>query len=315
MSKRPKIDNAFLGPLKGGALDPTYGGALSFMRRRYSRDLAGVDAAVWGIPFDSSVSNRPGARFGPSAIRRASAIFDGDPQYPFGFDPFADLAVVDCGDCLYDYSRPMAFAGAAEAQASAILDAGAHLFTLGGDHFCTYPLLKAHAARHGPLGLVQFDAHQDTWPDKPDSISHGSFVLRAVREGLIDPKRSIQVGIRTVAPEDCGIAIIRADEFDGLGVKGVVAAIRKRVGRKPAYFTFDIDCLDPAFAPGTGTPVAGGLSSREALAVIRGLGGVDFVGGDVVEVAPAYDHADITAIAASTVALYYLGLFAGRRRR
>jgi len=315
MSKRPKIDNAFLGPLEGGALDPTYAGALSFMRRRYSRDLAGVDAAVWGIPFDGSVSNRPGARFGPSAIRRASAIFDGDPQYPFGFDPFEKLAVVDCGDCLYDYSRPMTFAAAAEEQAGAILDAGAHLFSLGGDHFVTYPLLKAHAARHGPLGLVQFDAHQDTWPDKPDSISHGSFVLRAVREGLIDPERSIQIGIRTVAPEDCGIAIIRADAFDGLGAKGVIAAIRKRVGRKPAYFTFDIDCLDPAFAPGTGTPVAGGLSSREALAVIRGLGAVNFVGGDVVEVAPAYDHADITAIAGSTVALYYLGLFAERRRR
>lgn len=315
MAKRPKIDNAFLGPLKGGALDPTYAGALSFMRRRYARDLAGVDLAVWGIPFDSSVSNRPGARFGPAAIRRASAIFDGDPQYPFGFDPFADLAVIDYGDCLYDYSRPMAFAAAAEEQASAILAAGAHLFTLGGDHFSTYPLLKAHAARHGPLGLVQFDAHQDTWPDKPDSISHGSFVLRAVNEGLIDPKRSIQVGIRTVAPEDCGIEIIRGDALDGLGVKGVISAIKKRVGRKPAYFTFDIDCLDPAFAPGTGTPVAGGLSSREALSIIRGLGGIDFVGGDVVEVAPAYDHADITAIAAASVALYYLGLFAERRRR
>jgi agmatinase len=313
MAKRPKIDNAFLGPLKGGALDPTYGGALSFMRRRYTRDLANADAVVWGIPFDSAVSNRPGARFGPAAIRRASAIFDGDPQYPFGFDPFADLAVVDYGDCAFDYSRPMDFAATAEAEAGAILDAGAHLFTLGGDHFCTYPLLRAHAARHGPLGLVQFDAHQDTWPDKPGSISHGSFVARAVHEGLIEPQRSIQVGIRTVAPEDCGIALLRADQFDGLGVKGVIAAIKKRVGRKPAYFTFDIDCLDPAFAPGTGTPVAGGLSSREALAVIRGLGGVDFVGGDVVEVAPAYDHADITAIAASTIALYYLGLFAERQ--
>jgi agmatinase len=315
MSDRPKIDNAFLGPLKGGALDPTYGGALSFMRRRYSRDLAGADAVVWGIPFDSAVSNRPGARFGPSAIRRASAIFDGDPQYPFGFDPFADLAVIDYGDCAFDYSRPMDFAAAAEEQASAILASGAHLFTLGGDHFCTYPLLKAHAARHGPLGLVQFDAHQDTWPDKPGSISHGSFVLRAVREGLIDPQRSVQVGIRTVAPEDCGIAIVRADAFDDLGAAGVIAAITERTAGKPAYFTCDIDCLDPAFAPGTGTPVAGGLSSREALSVIRGLGGVDFVGGDVVEVAPAYDHADITAIAASTVAMYYLGLFAERRRR
>jgi agmatinase len=315
MARRPKIDNAFRGPLKGGALDPTYGGALSFMRRRYSRDLAGVDAVVWGVPFDSAVSNRPGARFGPAAIRRASAIFDGDPQYPFGFDPFADLAVVDYGDCTFDYSRPMDFAAAAEEQAGAILDAGGHLFTLGGDHFVTYPLLRAHAARHGPLGLVQFDAHQDTWPDKPGSISHGSFVARAVREGLVDPKRSIQVGIRTIAPEDCGIAILRAEEYDRLGAAGVVAAIEERVGKRPAYLTFDIDCLDPAFAPGTGTPVAGGLSSREALAVIRGLGRLDLVGGDVVEVAPAYDHADITAIAASTVAMYYLGLFAERRRR
>jgi agmatinase len=310
---RPKTDNAVFGPLMGGSLDATFGGVLSFMRRRYSRDLAGVDAVVWGIPFDQAVSNRPGSRFGPSAIRRASAIFDGDPQYPFGFDPFATLAVVDYGDASFDFTQPMRFEEAIEAQARAIIAGGAQLFSLGGDHFVTYPLLRVHAARYGPLALVQFDAHQDTWPDH-GGISHGSFVARAVREGLVDPARSIQVGIRTVAPEDCGIAIIHGHAIDTLGVAGVVARIRERVGEAPAYMTFDIDCLDPAFAPGTGTPVAGGLFSREALAILRGLGTVDFVGGDVVEVAPPYDHADITAIAGATVGLYYLGLLAARRR-
>ena len=158
---KPKYatDNAFTGPLKGGAMEPTYGGALSFMRRRYSRDLAGVDAVVWGIPFDQATTNRPGGRFGPQAIRRASAIFDGDPQYPFKADPFATLAVIDYGDAYFDQGKPMEFADAIVAQAGRILSTGAQLFSLGGDHFVTYPLLKAHAAKYGPLALVQFDAH------------------------------------------------------------------------------------------------------------------------------------------------------------
>ena len=307
-------DNAFRGPLKGGSLEPSYGGALSFMRRRYSRELSGVDLVVWGIPFDQATSNRPGARFGPQAIRRASAIFDGDPQYPFGFDPFGQLAAIDYGDAAFDAGRPMDFAATIEAEAHAIIKRGAHLFTLGGDHFITYPLIKAHHARHSQLALVQFDSHQDTWPDDPNRISHGSFVQRLVNEGLIDARRSIQIGIRSVAPEDCGIEIIRADEVEALGTAGVVARILERVGEEQAYLTFDIDCLDPAFAPGTGTPVAGGLSSREALAILHGLREIDFVGGDVVEVAPPYDHADITAVAAATVAMYYIGLLAERRR-
>jgi agmatinase len=310
---RPKTDNAFLGPLKGGALDPTYGGALSFMRRRYSRELNNVDLVVWGIPFDQATTNRPGARFGPSAIRRASAIFDGDPQYPFKLDPFARLAVVDYGDATFDYSRPAEFTDVIVEQASAILAAGPQVFTLGGDHFVTYALLKANAAKYGPLALIQFDAHQDTWPDKPGTISHGTFVKRAVVEGLIDPAHSIQIGIRTEAPETCGIEVVSAGDLDMLGVDGVTTKIVERVGDARAYLTFDIDCLDPAFAPGTGTPVAGGLSSREALAVLRRLGGLKLVGGDVVEVAPPYDHADITAIAAATVAMYYIGLLAERR--
>ena len=309
-----KTDNAFLGPLKGGSMEPTYGGALSFMRRRYSRDLTGVDAVVWGIPFDQATTNRPGARFGPQAIRRASAIFDGDPQYPFGFDPFETLAVIDWGDAPFDVGRPMDFAGNIEKQAADIIAGGAQLLSLGGDHFVTWPLLKAHAAKHGPLALVQFDAHQDTWPADTDRISHGTFVGQAVAEGIIEADASIQIGIRTEAPADFGIEAIGALDIDVLGINGVAERVRERVGERKAYLTFDIDVLDPAFAPGTGTPVAGGLSSREALAILRALGSIDFVGGDVVEVSPPYDHADITAIAGATVAMYYLGLLAERRR-
>jgi agmatinase len=310
------LENAFLGSsLYGGSLEPTYAGILSFMRRRLSRDLAGVDAVVWGIPFDSAVTNRPGARFGPQAIRRASAILCGDPQYPFNADPFEHLAVIDWGDCSFDQGRPMEAAAQMRSQADAILASGAFLLTLGGDHFVTWPLLEAHAARHGPLALVQFDAHQDTWDDDGGRIDHGSFVARAVKDGAVDASRSIQVGIRTHAPDDCGIEILYGEDVETLGIAGVVERIKARVGDAKAYVTFDIDCLDPAFAPGTGTPVSGGLSSREAMMILRRLGSLDIVGADIVEVAPAYDHADITAIAGSTVAQHYLGLLAERRAR
>ena len=228
-------------------------------------------------------------------------------------DPFEGLACVDYGDCVFDYGRNADIPGHIEAQAAEILATDTHLFSIGGDHFVTYPLLKAHFARHGPLALVQFDAHQDTWPDQGDRIDHGTFTGRAVREGLIDPDRSIQIGIRTHAPETCGLDIIFGHELDELGINGVIERIVERAGPGPAYMTFDIDCLDPAFAPGTGTPVSGGLSSREALSILRGLGSLNFVGGDVVEVAPAYDHADITSIAGASIALTYIGLLAERR--
>lgn len=307
------IDHAFAGTsLTGAADDPTYAGALSFMRRRYSKDVAGADVVVWGIPFDAAVSNRPGARFGPQAIRRASAIFDNDPQYPFALDLFERLSVVDYGDCLFDYGYPQEAHGAVEHQAGQILDAGAFLVSLGGDHSVTWPLLKAHAERHGKLALVQFDAHQDTWPDDGKRIDHGSFVGRAVREGVIDPARSLQVGIRTHAPEDFGIAMLHGYDLEEMSAQAIADTILERTGGRKAYVSFDIDCLDPAFAPGTGTPVAGGPSSAKMLAVLRRLGGLDIVGADVVEVAPAYDHADITAIAASAVAMHYIGLLAER---
>ena len=193
------IDNAFTArKLTGAAGDPTYAGALSFMRRKFSKDVRGADAVVWGIPFDAAVTNRPGARFGPQAIRRASAIFDNDPQYPFSRDLFENLGVVDYGDCLLDSGNHAKTPGTIEREATKLLKSAAFLLTLGGDHSITWPLLKAHAAKFGPLAMVQFDAHQDTWPDDGKRIDHGSFVGRAVKEGIIDPDRSIQVGIRTL---------------------------------------------------------------------------------------------------------------------
>jgi agmatinase len=310
------IDNAFTArSTLGRASDPTYAGALSFMRRKYSKVVKDADAVVWGIPFDAAVSNRPGARFGPQAIRRAAAIFDNDPQYPFNRDLFADLAVIDYGDCKLDYGNHQTTPATIEREAAKILKSGAFLLSLGGDHYVTWPLLKAHAAIHGPLALVQFDAHQDTWFDSDKRIDHGSFVARAVRAGIIDPDRSIQIGIRTHAPDDCGIKILYGHEVEEMRAADIAYAIVERTGGKKTYVTFDIDCLDPAYAPGTGTPVAGGPSSAKILSVLRQMGQVDIIGADVVEVAPAYDHADITAIAGATVAMQYLGLLAERKAR
>lgn len=302
-------DNAFTAKtIKGAASDPTYAGALSFMRRKYTKNLSGVDAVVWGIPFDAAVSNRPGTRFGPRAIREASAIFDNDPQYPFHRDLFADFAVIDYGDCLFDYGDHPKIPGAIEKEAARIIKSGAFLLTLGGDHFVTWPVLKAHAAKHGPLALVHFDAHQDTWFDDGRRIDHGSFVGRAARDGVIDTSHSIQIGIRTHAPEDCGIRMVYGHEVEDMTAAAIAETIIGHVGDRPCYVTFDIDCLDPAYAPGTGTPVAGGPSSAKMLSVLQKLGGLDIRGGDVVEVSPPYDHAGITAIAGATVAMYLLAL-------
>jgi agmatinase len=310
------IDHAFTATKKTGrAGDPTYAGALSFMRRRYTKAVKGADVVVWGIPFDAAVTNRPGARFGPQAIRRAAAIFDNDPQYPFHMDLFEQLKVVDYGDCLLDSGNHQKTPATIEREAKKLLSSGAFLLSLGGDHFVTWPVLKAHAAIHGPLAMVQFDAHQDTWPDDGKRIDHGSFVARAVRAGVIDPGRSIQIGIRTHAPEDFGIKILYGYELEEMRASDIAYAIAERTGGRKTYVTFDIDCLDPAYAPGTGTPVAGGPSSAKILSVLRQMGQIDIVGADIVEVAPPYDHADITAIAGSTVAQHYLGLLAAKKQR
>jgi agmatinase len=307
------IDHAITAKsLKSAASDPTHAGILSFMRRRYTKVLKDVDAVVWGIPFDAATSNRPGTRFGPQAIRRASAILDNDPQYPFERDLFEDMAVIDYGDCLLDYGNHQKTPATIEREAKKILKSGAYMLTLGGDHFITLPLLRAHAEKYGPLSLVQFDAHQDTWADEKGRIDHGSFVGTAVREGLIDAETSIQIGIRTHAPEDCGIRILYGYEVEEMTAGELADTIIHHVADRATYLTFDIDCLDPAYAPGTGTPVSGGPSSAKILSVLRKLGALNVVGSDVVEVAPAYDDADITAIAGSTIAMYMLGLHAAQ---
>ena len=319
MSRKDTSDHAITAnSLHGFGGDSTFSGVMSFMRRKYTKDVNGAEMVVWGIPLDTSVTNRPGTRFGPSAIRRASCIMDADPIYPFHLDAFDKLAVIDYGDCSVSTNRVWENPDRIEKEAKRILDTGAYLLSLGGDHYVTWPLLRAHAERHGPLALIQFDAHQDTWDtndgdDGIPEIDHGTFITRAVRDGIIDPEKSIQVGIRTHAPDDYGIEIIYGDDVEEMSTEEIANQIKARVGGGPVYLTFDIDCLDPAYAPGTGTPVSGGPSSAKMLAVLRKLGSLNVVGSDVVEVAPAYDHADITAIAGATVASYMVGLVAEKK--
>ncbi len=288
----------------------TYGGALSFLRRRYSRDLTGVDVAVTGIPYDAATTYRPGSRLGPRAIRAASVQLAELDAFPFGFDPFDLLSVVDYGDCMIDPHHPETVRPAIEAHANAILENGTRLLSFGGDHSVTYPLLKAHAKKYGPLALVQFDAHSDTLPDDGTTLDHGTMIHRAISEGLIDPTKSTQVGIRTVCGDSFGLEFVTAPWVHRNGLDATLGVVRERAGDAPVYISFDIDVLDPAFAPGTGTPVSGGLASWQALELIRGLKGLNLVGMDVVEVSPPYDHAEITAIAAATVAHDWLCLLA-----
>ena len=296
--------------LHGTEVEPTYAGALSYMRRKYTRDLSGVDVAITGIPFDQAVSNRPGTRFGPEAIRRASANFAWGPQWPWFFDPFDTLAVVDYGDCYFDWGLKDEVPERIAAHAETVIGQGASMISLGGDHFVTYPLLKAHARKHGPLSLVHFDAHRDVERDDGRRIDHGTMFSRAISENAIDPARSIQIGIRTTFHDERthGMTILYADQVHAMTASDVANEVRRVTADRPCYLTFDIDCLDPAFAPGTGTPVPGGLSSFQALSILRELKKINFVGMDVVEVSPPYDPDGSTALAAAAVVLEYLCL-------
>ena len=279
----------------------TFAGAASFLRRPFSRNLSAAVAVVCGVPFDGATSNRPGARLGPRAIRAASAELGSADSFPFGGNPFAALPTIDWGDFYLDPHRPQDVAGDIETQALDILREGCKLLALGGDHFVSYPLLKAHAAVHGPLALIQFDAHSDTWPDDGCRLDHGTMFLRAKNDGIVDAGHSIHVGIRSHNPETHGFAVLTAPWIHRNGIDAAIAAITERVGKRRAYLSFDIDVLDPAYAPGTGTPVAGGLASWQALEIVRAIGALDIVGADIVEVSPPYDQAEITALAAATV--------------
>jgi agmatinase len=290
-----------------------YGGVPSFLRRRYSRDLSGVDVAVTGIPYDASVTGRPGCRLGPRAIRTASSTLSELDSFPWGFNPFETLAVVDYGDCYMDPHHPESVPGTIEAHAAEILATGSKLLTLGGDHFIAYPLLKAHAEKHGPVALIQFDAHGDLWPDDPGRLDHGTMMGRAIKDGLVDTARSSQIGIRTFHNSDEGLEILTAPWVHRNGIDAVLDVVTTRAGDAPVYVSFDIDVLDPAFAPGTGTPVSGGLASWQALEIMRGFGGLNLIGMDLVEVSPPFDVSEITAIAAATVAHDWLCLLAQKK--
>lgn len=307
-------DRAFTGGPEGIGHENWFGGALSLFRRRYQRDAAGADVAVLGVLFDQAVTNRPGARFGPRAIRAASAMLSwpGGP-WRWSNDPFAAISVVDTGDVAYSPGEPHSLACAVEARVGAITDAGAVPLCLGGDHYVTGPILKAIAAKHGPLALVQFDSHSDTWREDRERLDHGTMFFHAAQNGIIETARSVQVGIRSGNAETHGFTIIDADSVMDAPPPDVAAAIVRAVGDGPAYLTFDIDFLDPAYAPGTGTPVCGGPSTAVAERILTGLGAISFVGFDVVEVSPPYDHGEVTALAGATMALNMIGLAASRR--
>jgi len=307
-------DHAFRAQdIKGDSYEATYAGALSFCRRRYTRDLNGVDIAVSGVPLDLATTYRPGTRFGPAGVRAASVQLAESTGFPWNFNPFETLAVVDYGDCYFNPGFPDKITPAITAHTRKIVSAGVMPLTIGGDHYVSYPVLEAIYEKHGKVSLIHFDAHQDTWNDDGQPLNHGTMFTRAVANGFVDAERSVQIGIRTVADDTRGFNILDAPWVHRNGVQAVIDKALEIVGDNKTYLTFDIDCIDPAFAPGTGTPVAGGLSTAQALEILRHLKGVDFVGMDVVEVSPPYDHADVTSLAAATIAYDWICLMASQR--
>src|ERR1051326_3202759 len=296
---------------------PTFAVRPSFLGIAKSDPAAAV--CVAGIPYDLGTSNRPGARFGPTATRQASRMLvDGD--HPIAGTAPAERDIADIGDFRIVHGDIQGTLTAIEAQAKPLR----HLVALGGDHTVTLALLRALASRTGPgqqpLALVHFDAHVDTWPDSfGQRFGHGSPFYHAIEEKLIDPHRAVQVGIRSPMDKDVhtwtrekGVSILFAETVHLMGPQAVAERIREVVGDAPAYLSFDVDALDPAFAPGTGTPEIGGLFTWQAQAILRRLAGLDFRGMDVVEVSPPYDVAEITALAAATFAWEYLALLAPR---
>ncbi|MFN4153246.1 MAG: agmatinase [Paracoccaceae bacterium] len=301
---KKQVDTAFTRKgLKGLAFENAFAGATSFLRRTYTKDLAGVDLAVTGVPFDQAVTHRTGTRFGPRAIREASALQPFDPPYGWPTSPLEEMAVIDYGDLAFDYAHTPSFPGLLTDHIRGILAADVGTVTLGGDHFITLPILRAYAEKYGPMAVIHFDAHSDLWQDDDmDRIDHGTFFYKGVKSGVIDPAASFQIGIRTHCDDYLGVEFIDARSVHEKGTAQAVARAKEIVGDRPVYVTFDIDCLDPSCAPGTGTPVWGGLQTWQAAACLRDLAGINMVGGDIVEVSPAYDTTGATAIAGAHVA-------------
>ena len=297
--------------------DPSmYANVFSFMGQSLSRDLdaPGLNTVLMGIPYDLGTTGRPGTRLGPLSIRQASAHLRWEEQrYPWTFNAFDRLKMIDYGDIQFRSGDSEDMLSVVESEASRIVSTGKSLISLGGDHFVTLPLLRAHASVHEPLALIHFDAHTDTYSHS-QKYDHGSMFYHAPRERLIDPSCSVQIGIRTeYTRQDHPFLVLDASQVNESSVATSVATIRERVGKRRAYLSFDIDCLDPAYAPGTGTPVAGGLSSGKALDILRDIADLDIVGFDLVEVSPPYDTAEITALAGATIALQFLYMMAANR--
>jgi agmatinase len=295
---------------------PRFAGIRTFMRAPHVTDLAGVDAAVYGIPFDTATSYRTGPRFGPEAIRSASALLR--PYNPALAVDVTSLSIVDYGDVPVSPGDTERTYAQVEEALAPLVDAGVFPLALGGDHAITLAELRALAKRHGPLALVQLDSHGDVWESYfGQRYFHGTTFKRALEEGLLEPAASVQAGMRgsLYGPEDIDVAremgftVLTTDELRALGPVAYGELVRERAGDRPLFVTFDVDFLDPAFAPGTGTPEAGGFSTAEALAFVRNLRGVNLVGADVVEVSPPYDSPGaVTALAAATVAYELLSL-------
>lgn len=310
-----------IGP-SDASVSPRYAGIATFARLPRIEDVPRADIAVVGVPFDSGVSYRPGARFGPAHIREASRLLR--PYNPVqDVEPFSAQQVVDAGDIAvnpFDISEAIAQIETAALELGAD---GTRLLTIGGDHTIALPLLRAVTKETGPVAVLHFDAHLDTWDTYFGApVTHGTPFRRASEEGLIDPEASLHIGIRgpLYSRQDLkddarlGFAVIGAHEVESDGLAAVIERMLARLGDRPVYVSVDIDVLDPAHAPGTGTPEAGGLTSRELLTMIRALRAVTIVGADVVEVAPAYDHAQLTAVAASHVAYEILSAMTPRER-
>jgi agmatinase len=293
-----------------------FSNVFSFLGLPMSRELSddSLDAVVMGVPYDLGTSGRAGTRSGPNGIRQASANLRWEEQrWPWTFNLADRLSAADYGDAQFLWGDSEDMLAKVEEHAARITAAGKTLISLGGDHFVTLPLLRGHAKTHGKLALIHFDAHTDTY-DEEEKYNHGCMFYRAPREGLIDTSKSIQVGIRTDYDRpNHEFEVIDAHQANEQSVADTVAAIRARVGDGPAYLTFDIDCLDPAYAPGTGTPVVGGMTTSKVLRILQGIADLNIVGFDVVEVSPAYDHADITALAGATLALQFLYMRASRK--
>ncbi len=314
---KTEIDHAFTRQnLKGPSFELTFAGATSFLRRRYTKDLKNVDIAVTGIPFDQAVTNRPRHQI------RAPVQFVKHPPYKLlihltggPFDVISERVIVDYGDVAFDYANITEFPDIVTNHIREILAAGAASVVLGGDHYISYPILKAYAEIFGPLSIIQVDAHTDTWPDDDMArVDHGTMFYKAVKSGIVNPATSIQIGIRTTNIDTLGVNIIDAAEFHRIGPKAVADRVRQVVGDRPCYLTFDIDGLDPAYAPGTGTPVWGGLTSAQAAALLRGLAGINIRGGDIVEVSPPFDTSGATAIAGAHIATEICCLLGWRMR-